>query len=208
MSLFDPLKRVQRLRKARPVRERDSETRIPPGQYHTDKFPILSFGPTPEIDLKTWRLNLFGLVDKPLELNWTEFTSLPTVTITADIHCVTRWSKLDTVWQGVPFRQLLERVQPKPEAKYVMQHAHGGYTTNLPLADLLHDDVMLATKYDGQPLAPEHGGPVRMLVPKLYFWKSAKWLYGLEFMATDKPGFWEQYGYHNHGDPWREERFG
>ena len=208
MSILDPFKRVQRLRKAEPKRQRDSGDRIPPGQYKTEKFPILTYGPTPRIDLNTWRLKVFGLVEEPFELNWTEFTSLPTITIETDIHCVTRWSKLDTVWEGVLFKEFMKQVKIKPEAKYVIQHSYGGYTTNLPLEEVFEDDVLLAYKFGGQPLEPEHGGPMRIVVPKLYFWKSAKWLNGLEFMAEDKPGFWERYGYHNHGDPWKEERFG
>ena len=208
MSILDPLKRVERLRKAQPKRQSDSESRIPPGQYRTEKFPVLSYGPTPRIDQNSWRLRIFGLVEQTSEFTWTKFTSLPSVTIERDIHCVTRWSKLETVWEGVLFKELVKQVNLKPQAKYVMQHSYGGYTTNLPLEKLLEDDVLLAYKFAGQPLSPEHGGPMRMFVPKLYFWKSAKWLNGLEFMAEDKPGFWEGYGYHNHGDPWQEERFG
>ncbi len=158
--------------------------------------------------MKTWRLKVFGLVEEPFELTWEEFTALPTKTLKTDIHCVTRWSKLDTIWEGVPFKDLFHRVKPKPEAKYVMEHCYGDYTTNMTLEELLGDDVLLAYKYEDQPLSPEHGGPMRMLVPKLYLWKSAKWLHGLEFMAGNNPGFWEGYGYHFHGDPWKEERFG
>jgi DMSO/TMAO reductase YedYZ molybdopterin-dependent catalytic subunit len=210
MSIRDPRKRIERLRKSRPKRKRDidSEERIPPGQYQTEKFPVLTYGSTPGIDLNTWRLKVFGLVEEPFELTWKEFTALPTKTLKTDIHCVTRWSKLDTIWEGVSFKDLFRRVKPKPEAKYVMEHSYGDYTTNMTLEELLEDDVLLAYKYDGRPLSPEHGGPMRMLVPKLYLWKSAKWLHGLEFMAENKPGFWERYGYHSHGDPWKEERFG
>ena len=207
MSIFDPLKRVGRLRRAQPKRLSETEERIPPGQYKTEKFPVLTYGPTPRIELDTWRLKIFGLVEQEQELNWQVFTALPTVTLETDIHCVTRWSKLDTVWEGVPFKEFMNRVKPKPEAKFVMQHSFGGYTTNLALEELLEDDVLLAYKFNGTLLAPDHGGPMRMLVPKLYFWKSAKWLNGLEFMAEDNSGFWEGYGYHNHGDPWKEERF-
>ncbi|MCZ6671500.1 MAG: sulfite oxidase-like oxidoreductase [Verrucomicrobia bacterium] len=207
MSEFDPVKRVERLRKARPKRAEEIGERVPPGQYTTEKFPVLTFGSAPGIDLDTWRLRVFGLVEQPVELPWQEFAALPTVTLETDIHCVTRWSKLDTVWEGVPFKEFMNRVKPKPEAKFVMQHSFGGYTTNLALEELLEDDVLLAYKFNGTLLDPDHGGPMRMLVPKLYFWKSAKWLNGLEFMAEDKPGFWEGYGYHNHGDPWKEERF-
>ena len=186
MSILDPLKRVERLRKAKPKRLSETEEHIPPGQYKTEKFPVLTYGPTPTIELDAWRLKSFGLVDEELELNWQQFTALPTVTLETDIHCVTRWSKLDTVWEGVPFKEIMDRVKPKSEAKFVMQHSLGGYTTNLPLEELLADDVLLAYKFNGTPLDPDHGGPMRMLVPKLYFWKSAKWLNGLEFMISLK----------------------
>jgi DMSO/TMAO reductase YedYZ molybdopterin-dependent catalytic subunit len=209
MSILDPLKRVQNLRRADERREHAAgEGRLPPGQVITLKFPVLSYGSTPRIDLKDWRLGVWGLVEEPREFTWEEFLALPKQRQVCDIHCVTRWSKLDTVWEGVPFREIARLVRPKPEARFVMEHAYGGYTTNMALEELLDDDVLLAYSYDDQPLEPDHGGPVRMLVPKLYFWKSAKWLRGLEFMADDKPGFWEMYGYHMHGDPWTEERFG
>jgi DMSO/TMAO reductase YedYZ molybdopterin-dependent catalytic subunit len=208
MSKFDPLKRVQRLRRADQRREHDAgQDRLPPGQVITHKFPVLTYGSTPRIDLKDWRLKVWGLVAEPRQFTWEEFMQLPTRRQVCDIHCVTRWSKLDTVWEGVPFREIAKLVKPKPEAQFVMEHAYGDYTTNVPLEELLNDDVLLAFKYDDKPLEPEHGGPVRMLVPKLYFWKSAKWLRGLEFMAEDGLGFWETYGYHRHGDPWTEERF-
>jgi DMSO/TMAO reductase YedYZ molybdopterin-dependent catalytic subunit len=173
----------------------------------THKFPVLTYGGTPHINLKDWRLRVWGLVEEPHEFTWEGLMQLPTQRQVCDIHCVTRWSKLDTVWEGVPFREIARLVRPRPEARFVVEHAYGGYTTNMPLAELLDDDVLLAFKYDYQPLEPEHGGPLRMLVPKLYFWKSAKWLNGLEFMAEDRAGFWEMYGYHMHGDPWTEERF-
>lgn len=208
MSIPDPFKRVERLRKARPKRPAGDESRIPPGQYKTEKFPVLSNGLTPEVNLSSWRMRVLGLVEQTTEFTWEQFTALPSITIERDIHCVTRWSKLDTVWEGVSFKELAQQVGLKPQARYVTQHSYGGYTTNLPLEELLQDDVLLAYKFAGAPLQPEHGGPMRMVVPKLYFWKSAKWLNGLEFMAEDKPGFWEGYGYHNHGDPWKEERFG
>jgi DMSO/TMAO reductase YedYZ molybdopterin-dependent catalytic subunit len=208
MSILDPLKRVQRLRRANQRREHDAvQDRLPPGQVITHKFPVLSYGSTPRIELRVWRLAVWGLVEEPREFTWEEFTQLPQQRQVCDIHCVTRWSKLDTVWEGVPFREIARLVKPKPEAKFVMEHAYGDYTTNMALEELLDDDVLLAFNYDDKPLEPEHGGPVRMLVPKLYFWKSAKWLRGLEFMAENKPGFWETYGYHMHGDPWTEERF-
>jgi DMSO/TMAO reductase YedYZ molybdopterin-dependent catalytic subunit len=207
-SLLDPLKRVQRLRDADRRREHEAgRDRLPPGQVLTHKFPVLSYGPNPHIDLNTWRLKVGGLVEEPREFTWEEFMQLPRRRQVCDIHCVTRWSKLDTVWEGVPFQEIVKLVRPKPEARYVLEHSYGGYTTNVPLEELLDDDVLLAFKYDDQPLESDHGGPMRMLVPKLYFWKSAKWLRGLEFMAGDQPGFWEMYGYHMHGDPWTEERF-
>jgi len=174
----------------------------------TDKFPVLTYGPTPNVSLEEWRLRVWGLVEEKIELTWEQFMALPAKSQVCDIHCVTRWSKLDTRWQGVPFREIARLAKPEPDARYVMVHCYGGYTTNVPLDELLDDDVLLAYEYDGKPLAPEHGGPMRLLVPKLYLWKSAKWVNGLEFMAEDRPGFWESYGYHMHGDPWREERFG
>ena len=163
--------------------------RLPPGQSATLKFPVLHYGPVPKVDLSTWTFRAFGLVEKEKSWTWEAFTALPTKTLTCDIHCVTRWSKLDTVWGGVPFREIAKLVRPKPETQFVVEHAYGDYTTNVPLEELLDDDVLLAFKYDDKPLDPEHGGPVRMLVPKLYFWKSAKWLRGLEFRAEDSPGF-------------------
>jgi len=204
----DPLERVARLRRADPKRPREASERIPPGQYQTKKYPVLSYGPTPVIDLATWRLKVFGLVAAPLELSWSEFTALPTTRVTVDIHCVTRWTMLDAVWEGVPFAEIVRRAAPEPEAKTVMQHSYGGYTTNLPLEDLLRDNVLLAYRYNDEPLGAEHGGPMRLVVPHRYFWKSAKWLNGIELLRNDRPGFWEQAGYHHHGDPWTEERFG
>ena len=207
MARPDPAERVARLRRARPTRKGESDDRIPPGQFLTEKFPVLTYGPIPSVDLDTWRLRVWGSVENEFELTWEEFTDLPTVQVEADIHCVTRWSKLDTEWHGVSFRELTTRARPTANAKFVTQHAYGDYTTNLSLDELMEDDVVLAYRYGGEPLATEHGGPMRLVVPKLYFWKSAKWLRGLEFRSEDQPGFWETYGYHNHGDPWSEERF-
>ncbi len=200
---------MERLRKANPKRERDKgfADRIPPGQFLTEKFPVLTEGPTPKIDLGQWRLKISGLVENSFELTWEEFTALPRKTLMTDLHCVTRWSMLDSVWEGVPFTELMKRIRVKPEAKFVMEHSYGGYSTNMALKELLEDDVLLAYRYNGKPLERDHGGPMRMLVPKLYLWKSAKWLSGLEFIAENRPGFWERYGYHIHGDPWTEERF-
>jgi DMSO/TMAO reductase YedYZ molybdopterin-dependent catalytic subunit len=208
MSILDPLKRVQRLRRADQRRDHGpSQDRLPPGQVLTQKFPVLHYGSTTPVDLKDWRLKVWGLVEEPREFTWEEIMGLPKRRQVCDIHCVTRWSKLDTVWEGVPFQEIANLVTPRPEAKFVIEHAYGGYSTNMALEELLDDDVLLAFNYDDKPLELEHGGPLRMLVPKLYFWKSAKWLRGLEFMAENKPGFWEAYGYHMHGDPWTEERF-
>jgi DMSO/TMAO reductase YedYZ molybdopterin-dependent catalytic subunit len=181
--------------------------RIPPGQYLTEKFPVLHYGSVPRTDLATWDLRVFGLVDSPLTFTWDQFRALPRKQVTTDIHCVTRWSKLDTTWEGVPIQAILELAGLRPEARFVVAHCEQGYTANLPLAVLDDDDVLLADSYAGAPIDPEHGAPLRLLVPKRYFWKSAKWLRGLEFLDADRPGFWERYGYHNEGDPWREERF-
>lgn len=182
--------------------------KLPPGQVLTKKFPVLHYGPVPKTDLSGWNFKVWGLVENPLTLTWDELMSFPQKEVMVDIHCVTRWSKLDTRWVGVPFGAVVERVQPRPEAKYVMAHAENNYTTNIPLDVLMDDDVLLAHRFDGKPLEPDHGYPLRLLVPKRYFWKSAKWLRGLEFMPTDKPGFWEDSGYHMNGDPWKEERYG
>lgn len=205
----DPQTRVDRLKRAEPKRKPDTakSERIPPGQYLTDKFPVLTYGETPVIKPERWRLRVWGLVENPFELDWESFRKLPRKRIVVDIHCVTRWSMLDTEWEGVPFSVIAEMAKPLPEATAVMEHAYGGYTTNMLLKELMDDDVLLADTFGGRPLEIEHGGPVRMLVPKLYFWKSAKWLNGLEFLSQNRPGFWETYGYHMHGDPWSEERF-
>jgi DMSO/TMAO reductase YedYZ molybdopterin-dependent catalytic subunit len=208
MSIWDPIQRVQRLRRADEHRERDMGVgRLPPGQVLTQKFPVLTYGGTPRIDLNRWRFQVWGLVDEDKEWTWEEFLALPHKTQTCDIHCVTRWSKLDTTWEGLPFTEVYSLLKLKPEAKFVMIHSYGGYTTNMTLEEMLDDDVMFAFNYEGQPLEPEHGGPMRLLVPKLYFWKSAKWVRGLEFLPENRTGFWEMYGYHMHGDPWLSERF-
>jgi DMSO/TMAO reductase YedYZ molybdopterin-dependent catalytic subunit len=181
--------------------------RIPPGQYLTEKFPVLHYGSVPTTDLSTWDLRIHGLVDSPLTLTWEQFKTLPRKTITTDIHCVTRWSKLDTGWEGVAVQTVLEMVGVRPEVTHVVAHSEQGYTTNMPLTVLDDEDVLLADTFDGKPLDPEHGYPLRLLVPKRYFWKSAKWLRGLEFLDHDILGFWERYGYNNDADPWKEERF-
>ncbi|HXV44685.1 MAG TPA: sulfite oxidase-like oxidoreductase, partial [Anaerolineae bacterium] len=172
------------------------------------KWPVLHVGSIPQFNPAAWDFYIWGLVKQPKRFTWPEFSALPMVQQVSDMHCVTRWSKFDSTFEGIPVAEVMKHVELLPEAKYVMVHADPGYTTNLPVNELLEEDVMFALKYEGQALAPEHGYPVRLLVPKLYLWKSAKWVRGLEFMAEDQPGFWEQYGYHNHGDPWKEERFG
>ncbi len=179
--------------------------RIPPGQYLTQKFPLLHYGTVPRTDLASWDLRLSGLVGAPVTLTWEQFKALPRKQVTVDIHCVTRWSKLDTTWEGVPIRAILEVASPQPAATHVVAHCEQGYTTNLPIS-ALDEDVLLADTYEGAPLEPDHGGPLRLLVPKRYFWKSAKWLRGIEFLDHDQPGFWERYGYHNDADPWLEQR--
>jgi len=181
--------------------------RLPPGQKLTDGWPVLHYGGIPKIELDTWKFELTGLVEEPVSFTWQEFQDLPQVTITNDIHCVTTWSKFDNSWTGVPVKELLKRVKLKPEAQHVMIHAYGGYTTNLSLADLDLDANLLAFKHNGEALTRDHGWPVRLVVPHLYFWKSAKWVKGFQFMGADRPGFWEMYGYHNRGDPWKEERY-
>ncbi len=180
---------------------------VPPVQYVTEKFPVLTYGPTPKIDLDTWKFKVFGLVEEELELDWKQFNDLGQTVLDAEFHCVTQWSRLVNTWEGVAFADLMKRIKPRPEAKYVMVHCYGGYTTNLPLDVIWDDDVLFAHKHDGEALDPEHGGPMRLVVPKRYGWKSAKWVNGLEFMEKDSPGFWEVRGYHMNGDPWQEERF-
>lgn len=187
--------------------KRGGDATIPPGQHLTDGFPVLHVGDVPEFDRERWRLRLFGLCEHPFDLSYDELLALPATEWRGDIHCVTRWSKKDTHWKGVPFRALAERAGVNVAATHVMQHADNAYTTNLPLEVMMGDDCLVAYEFDGKPLEPIHGGPVRMLVPKRYFWKSAKWLHGIEFLDADRPGFWEMRGYHNDGDPWTEERY-
>jgi DMSO/TMAO reductase YedYZ molybdopterin-dependent catalytic subunit len=187
-------------------RRRDADpTRVPPGQYVTNDFPVLSAGPTPRTPLADWTFAIRGEIDEPRTWTWDELTSLPIETPTVDIHCVTKWSKLDTEWQGVSVDTLLDGVDTS--AEYVTAWSDGGYTTNLPLEDVMGGKAWVAFGFDGEPLHPEHGGPARLLVPHLYFWKSAKWVRGLELRLDDEPGFWETYGYHDYGDPWREQRY-
>lgn len=182
--------------------------RVPPGQSVTAKWPVLTYGDTPRVETAAWRLEVTGLVEEPLTLSWHDLMSLPQARITADLHCVTRWSRLGTDLEGVRVRDVLEAARVRPAGTHVMAHCYGGYTTNLPLRDLMRDDVLLAHRHDGRPLDADHGGPCRLLVPHLYLWKSAKWVNGLEVMDQDRPGFWERAGYHMYGDPWKEERHG
>jgi DMSO/TMAO reductase YedYZ molybdopterin-dependent catalytic subunit len=180
-------------------------SRVPPGQYVTRDFPVLSAGPTPHTPLEEWRFTLDGAIDKPVSWQWSEFLALPAETITTDIHCVSKWSKLDTSWKGVSIDMLLEGVDS--EARFLTAWCDGGYTTNLALEDVTGGRAWIAYEFGGKPLTAEHGGPARLLVPHLYFWKSAKWVRGLTLTVSDEPGFWETNGYHNHGDPWLEQRY-
>jgi DMSO/TMAO reductase YedYZ molybdopterin-dependent catalytic subunit len=180
-------------------------SRIPPGQYITADFPVLSAGPTPHIALSDWSFTIRGAVQIPTSWTWEQFAALPQETVTVDIHCVTKWSKLDTVWTGVSVDRLLQSVDARGD--YLLAWSEGGYTTNLPVAAVARGQAWIATAFGGKPLTAEHGGPARLLVPHLYFWKSAKWLRGLELLDEDEPGFWERNGYNNYGDPWKEQRY-
>ncbi len=180
-------------------------SRIPPGQYLTPDFPVLSAGPTPHTPLEQWSFTIDGEVEQPAAWSWQEFTALPAQTVTVDIHCVTKWSKLDTSWRGVTLDTLLGEV--RSSARYLTAWCDGGYTTNLAVEDVTDGKGWVAYQYETEPLEPEHGGPARLLVPHLYFWKSAKWVRGIRLTREDQPGFWETYGYHNHGDPWLEQRY-
>lgn len=184
--------------------------RTPPGQKLTCKWPVLHYGQVPRVDpcQGDWRLRIFGLVENEYELTYTQIRQMPAVDVVCDMHCVTHWSKLNNTFTGVPTRALIECARPKPQARFVMCHSEAGFTTNLPLEEFIADDCILAYAWEGKDLEPDHGWPVRGLVPRLYLWKSAKWIRGIELRATDAPGFWEQNGYHMHGDPWKQERFG
>lgn len=194
------------------------EGRLPPGQSLTQRFPVLHYGPVPPFNPATWDFRVWGEVEQPVVWSWDEFNQLPRTQVTMDVHCVTRWSKFDTRWEGISLRTLVEKgfIKPKPTARFIIQHAEYGFTTNLPLEVMLQDNFLLATHFDGKPLTPDHGYPVRGVVGNIvgredlkvpYFWKGAKWLRGLEFTIEDRPGFWEQAGYHNDADVWKEERF-
>jgi DMSO/TMAO reductase YedYZ molybdopterin-dependent catalytic subunit len=181
--------------------------RLPPGQYLTEKWPVLHAGTVPSVDLATWTLRVFGEVEEELTLSWDELRALPATDVTVDIHCVTRWSRFDTRFRGVHWNELAARVRPASSARFVVAHAEQGFTANLPLSALEEPQSLIAYEADGAPLAPEHGWPVRLVVPTRYFWKSAKWLRGIELRRSDQPGFWERYGYHNEADFWKEERY-
>ncbi len=182
-------------------------TRLPPGQYHTKRFPVLHAGSVPAIDLDTWDFTIDGLVAEPRTWTWPEFKAMPTQEFTADIHCVTKWSKFDTNWSGVPVRQVWDLVEPNPEATHVMVHAYQGFTANLPIEDFRRSGNLFAHTFDGQELDLKHGYPLRLVVPHLYFWKSVKWVRGFTLIAEDQPGFWERNGYHMYGDPFKEQRY-
>jgi DMSO/TMAO reductase YedYZ molybdopterin-dependent catalytic subunit len=183
------------------------QARIPKGQFLTTKFPVLTYGSTPKIQPDEWKLRLFGEVEEEIVFTWDDVMAMPQVEITTDFHCVTTWSKLDNVWKGVHIREILQRIQVKESAAYVMAHCYGGYTTNMPLEALDDADVLLAYGHNGANLDADHGYPMRLVVPKRYAWKSAKWISGLEFMSKDRAGFWERNGYSMNADPWTEERY-
>ncbi len=189
------------------MKEAAPQDRLPRGQVLTRKWPVLTYGETPRLDLANWTFRCFGLVQEPVTWTWQEFLELPRIQVTSDVHCVTRWSRFDNRWEGVAVPEILRRAQLLPEASAVMVHADPDYTTNLLLTDLASEDALLAYRHDGIPLPVEHGGPCRLVVPRLYFWKSAKWVRGFEFLDHNAPGFWEQNGYHLRADPWREERY-
>jgi DMSO/TMAO reductase YedYZ molybdopterin-dependent catalytic subunit len=192
---------------AKPLQRNTQDNRLPPGQTLVKNFPVLSYGPTPRFNTAKWDFRLIGLVERPLRLTWDEFRKLLVHRQISDFHCVTTWSRYDNCWEGVKIADLMKLVKLKPEAHHVFVHCDGGYTTNLRLEEFLADDVMLAYRHNGKDLEPDHGWPLRLVVPKLYGWKSAKWVRAIEFCAKERRGFWEVRGYHNHGDPWAEERY-
>jgi len=202
MALFDPKKRFV------PGVNSFGKPRTPPGQVATAKFPVLTYGETPKIDTSVWRFRVWGEVEEPKLWTWEEFMKFPQTTIRADFHCVTRWSRFDDDWTGVLFKNLVKFIKLKPTARFVMHHAYGGYTTNNSLEVMMDEDVIFAHTFNGQPLPPDHGGPMRVFTPRRYAWKGAKWVNGLEFLANDSPGFWEMNGYNTPADPWKEERYG
>lgn len=182
-------------------------SRVPPGQYLTERFPVLHAGVVPDVDLDTWDFTIAGNVAEEQSWSWESFLAMPTSQLVTDVHCVTKWSKLDTAWEGVPVRDVWEQIEPDEESTHVLVHAYHGFAANLPIDDFLREDNLFAHTYDGAPLEPEHGFPLRLVVPHLYFWKSVKWVRGFTVLAEDQPGFWERNGYHMYGDPWSEQRF-
>jgi DMSO/TMAO reductase YedYZ molybdopterin-dependent catalytic subunit len=205
--MHNKAERLKRAKTPEAPSDLNKAKRLPPGQVTTDRFPILHEGEVPEYDLHTWSLRIFGEVASERSFTFDQLNELPRSRIVCDIHCVTRWSKLDTVWEGVRFKDLFPLLDVNSEAQHVMIHADNDYETNVPLSDLLRDDILLATHYDGKPLTDKHGWPLRLIVPHLFFWKSAKWIRGIEFMKEDRPGFWERNGFHNYADPFQEQRF-
>jgi DMSO/TMAO reductase YedYZ molybdopterin-dependent catalytic subunit len=188
-------------------RRAESAERIPPGQYVVNDFPVLSAGPTPRIRTEAWRFSIEGLVKKPVSWSWDEFLKLPAKDYLVDISCVTKWTKFDTKWRAVSVDTLFEAIELDPKASFITAFCYGGYTTNLAIADIVNDQAFVAYEFDGKPLVPEHGGPARLVVPHLYFWKSAKWIRGIQVEERERLGFWETLGYHRRGDPWKEERY-
>ncbi len=187
--------------------EIDIDQRLPPGQVETKKFPVLSLGPVPKISKEEWELDIYGLVDNLIKINWKELLKMRQVNVVKDIHCVTKWSKFDTKWKGIPIDEIIKIVKPKSNAKFIIAHSYDGYSTNLPLEDVMNGKAMIAVEYDGKDISYEHGGPARLLVPHLYFWKSAKWVKAIEFTNQNNPGYWESRGHHIYGDPLKEQRY-
>jgi DMSO/TMAO reductase YedYZ molybdopterin-dependent catalytic subunit len=185
----------------------ETAARVPPGQYLTEKWPVLHYGPVPPFNPRTWDFRVFGNVENEIKLNWEEFQKLDQTAVQADMHCVTTWSRLDQMWEGIPFSKIVEMAKPKADSKFVIAHSEYGFTANTPIEYCMRDDCLIALRANGAPLTAEHGSPARLVVPPLYAWKSAKWLRGIEFSDVDKPGFWERNGYHNTGDPWKEQRY-
>jgi len=185
----------------------ETAARVPPGQYLTQKWPVLHYGPVPPFNPKPWDFRVFGNVENEIKLNWEEFQKLDQTALQADMHCVTTWSRLEQKWEGIPFSKIVELARPKRDSKFVIAHSEYGFTANTPIEYCLRDDCLIALRANGEPLTAEHGSPARLVVPRLYAWKSAKWLRGIEFRETDAPGFWERNGYHNTGDPWKEQRY-
>lgn len=187
--------------------KREKDKRLPPGQYETNDFPVLSLGPTPSVSKDEWSLKIFGLVENKMEFGWEKINKLSQKNVVKDIHCVTKWSKFDTKWKGVNLEDLISLVKVKPQTTHIIAYSYDGYTTNIPLEDIMDGKAIVALAYDEKDIEAKHGGPARLLVPHLYFWKSAKWLKAIEFVDADQPGFWETRGYHNYGDPWKEQRY-